>query len=244
MATKAQAVGPAVKQILDKLDRVKAASGGGWMARCPAHEDRRPSLKIDPGDDGRVLMYCHAGCTTEAICAALGITARELFELQPPTGAAATGRVCVREYVYRDPATGAPIARKLRFEPKSFSLERWDGTKWIPGLDGLNLPLYRQREIEHEPWIVLTEGEKDADAGATVALPTATSGGVNSFREYHAERLRGRCVLIVADADDPGRQHAQKVAARAPRQGREREGLRDSGIERPCGSHREGRAGR
>lgn len=61
-------------------------------------------------------------------------------------------------------------------------------------------------------WVVLTEGEKDADAGAKVGLPTTTSGGVSSFREDHADALRGKNVVIVADADDPGRVHAQKAA--------------------------------
>lgn len=37
-------------------------AGGGWMARCPAHEDREPSLSIRDGDDSKVLVRCHAGC--------------------------------------------------------------------------------------------------------------------------------------------------------------------------------------
>ncbi|MGH8646770.1 MAG: hypothetical protein ACREX4_20845 [Gammaproteobacteria bacterium] len=36
--------------------------GGGWMARCPAHDDHNPSLSIHDGDDGKVLVRCHAGC--------------------------------------------------------------------------------------------------------------------------------------------------------------------------------------
>ncbi len=59
----------------------------------------------------------------------------------------------------------------------------------------------------------MVEGEKDAEAGAAIGLPTTTSGGVGSFREDHAEVLRGKDVVIVTDADDPGRQHAQKEAA-------------------------------
>lgn len=37
-------------------------AGGGWLARCPAHEDRNPSLAIHDADDGKVLVCCHAGC--------------------------------------------------------------------------------------------------------------------------------------------------------------------------------------
>ena len=45
--------------------------GGGWMARCPAHEDREPSLSIRKSDDGKVLIRCHAGCDQSRVIAAL-----------------------------------------------------------------------------------------------------------------------------------------------------------------------------
>lgn len=41
--------------------------GSGWIARCPAHEDRKPSLSIGLGADGRALLKCWAGCSFEAI---------------------------------------------------------------------------------------------------------------------------------------------------------------------------------
>ena len=45
--------------------------GGGWMARCPAHEDRNPSLSIHDADDGKVLVCCHAGCDQARVIEAL-----------------------------------------------------------------------------------------------------------------------------------------------------------------------------
>ena len=50
--------------VIDLLDGVRK-SGSGWSARCPAHEDHSPSLSISEGDDGRVLLHCFTGCTTE-----------------------------------------------------------------------------------------------------------------------------------------------------------------------------------
>jgi putative DNA primase/helicase len=45
-------------------------AGGGWMARCPAHDDHTPSLSIrDAG--GKVLVRCHAGCDQERLIATL-----------------------------------------------------------------------------------------------------------------------------------------------------------------------------
>ena len=62
-----------VERILAKLPDAKQ-SGKGWSAHCPAHEDRRASLSIAEGDDGRALVKCHAGCKADAICAAVGLT--------------------------------------------------------------------------------------------------------------------------------------------------------------------------
>jgi hypothetical protein len=54
--------------------------GKGWSDRCPAHDDRKPSLSFrEDGDGGKVLMHCHAGCETKDICAARGLTLRDLF---------------------------------------------------------------------------------------------------------------------------------------------------------------------
>src|SRR5262245_19460464 len=45
--------------------------GGGWIARCPAHEDRKPSLSITEAKGGKVLIRCHAGCEQVRVIAAL-----------------------------------------------------------------------------------------------------------------------------------------------------------------------------
>ena len=46
-------------------------AGRTWMARCPAHEDRTPSLAIREGRDGKVLVRCHAGCSQWDVIGAL-----------------------------------------------------------------------------------------------------------------------------------------------------------------------------
>src|SRR5262249_1875808 len=56
-----------IENVLSKLAGVRKA-GKGWKARCPAHDDQNPSLSVDIGDEGRVLLYCHAGCTLQAVC--------------------------------------------------------------------------------------------------------------------------------------------------------------------------------
>jgi len=54
-------------------------AGSGWRAQCPAHDDRRGSLSISPGDNGGVVLHCHAGCDPGAVVAALGLRLSDLM---------------------------------------------------------------------------------------------------------------------------------------------------------------------
>ena len=71
---------------MDPLDTFLAAVpnggrkvGGQYLVRCPAHDDRRPSLAIRERDDGSLLVRCHAGCATEDILDALGFDFADLY---------------------------------------------------------------------------------------------------------------------------------------------------------------------
>jgi hypothetical protein len=46
-------------------------AGGGWMARCPSHDDREPSLSIRDADECKVLVRCHAGCDQRRVITTL-----------------------------------------------------------------------------------------------------------------------------------------------------------------------------
>ena len=74
----ARSASECVQGVLDILDGVSETSNG-WQACCPAHDDEHPSLSIAEGTDGRVLLYCHAGCDIESIVDALGLAKRDLF---------------------------------------------------------------------------------------------------------------------------------------------------------------------
>ena len=67
-----------VDELLGQLEAVRARGSGKWQARCPAHEDRHPSLSIREGERG-LLVKCWAGCTLEELTRALGLKVRELF---------------------------------------------------------------------------------------------------------------------------------------------------------------------
>ena len=65
---------------LDVLDRLEQVTGGKgkWMARCPAHNDKSPSLAICEAGD-RVLIHCFAGCETEDVMATIDLSLANLF---------------------------------------------------------------------------------------------------------------------------------------------------------------------
>lgn len=67
-------------KILDRLERLKQTGPGRWIACCPAHEDRSPSLSIRELDDGRILLHDFAGCSTSDVLGALGLALSDLFE--------------------------------------------------------------------------------------------------------------------------------------------------------------------
>ena len=68
-----------IQRLLERLERVEIRNGS-YLALCPAHEDREPSLSVGEGDDGRALIKCFAGCTPQHITDALGLQMTDLFE--------------------------------------------------------------------------------------------------------------------------------------------------------------------
>ena len=82
--------GDAVGRLLDRLSGVRPTGTGRWIARCPAHEDRSPSLSIRDIDD-RVLVHCFAGCGVGDVLLAVGLTLADLYS-RPLPGAGPAGR--------------------------------------------------------------------------------------------------------------------------------------------------------
>jgi hypothetical protein len=69
-------------EFLDRLPSYRKSGKGSYMAQCPAHDDRSPSLRITEGNDGRILIYCYAGCSVFEVCDAVQVDVSDLF---PPT---------------------------------------------------------------------------------------------------------------------------------------------------------------
>jgi len=98
-----------VENVLNNLRKVKRTGSGKWVACCPAHDDRSPSLAIKD-DNGKVLLHCFAGCSVPDIMGAIGLEIAELFpedhEWKPDE----------RGYVHQTKFTAMDALRALSYE--------------------------------------------------------------------------------------------------------------------------------
>ena len=66
-------------EFVQRLNKVRRTGPGRWLASCPAHEDKRPSMNVATGDDGKVLFICRAGCDQQAVIDAMGLEWTDLY---------------------------------------------------------------------------------------------------------------------------------------------------------------------
>jgi putative DNA primase/helicase len=208
-----------LEAVLDKLDGVRRV-GSGWKARCPGHDDRTPSLSITVGEDEKILLYCHIGCSFDRVVQAAGIDPAWLFPPKDPTVVKSNGhgRRIAATYDYRD-ERGDLLYQVVRFDPKGFGQRRPDGKgSWDWSLGDVRRVLYNLpqlvTELAHDPnrWVFIVEGEKDVELLKSLGfLATTNAGGAGKRTDEYVEALNGRNVVVLPDNDDPGRDHAIKL---------------------------------
>jgi hypothetical protein len=186
--------------------------GDGWVALCPAHDDKVQSLSVTVGDDGRVLVHCHAGCDVNAIVGALGLTTADLFE----RAVQRVGRL-LTQYPYTDEKRVVLFVVERR-EPKSFLQKRPDGAGgFVYNLHRVRRVPYRLPEllegIKADRWVLIPEGEKDVDRLRTAGfVATCNAGGAGKWRSEWSRMFAGAKVAVLPDNDEVGRKHAATVA--------------------------------
>ncbi len=67
------------EKLIARLEGLRQTGPGRWIARCPAHDDRSPSLSVKELDDGRTLVHCFAGCDPLSVVQAVGLEMTDLF---------------------------------------------------------------------------------------------------------------------------------------------------------------------
>ena len=131
-------------------------------------------------------------------------------------GQAQEKRRVVAEYVYQD-ANGEPYIRALKWSSgQRFSQQRREGHQWRSGTKGLTPVLYRLPELRSgrgHKTVLIPEGEKDVEALAELGfLATCNIGGAGKWRDRYSVELDGAHVVVLADNDQAGRNHAGQVA--------------------------------
>lgn len=190
--------------------------GADW--RCPAHDDKTPSLSVTPTED-RVLIKCQAGCDLSAVLGALGLSERDLFnDSTNGNGKSHLGEI-VAVYPYAN-ESGRTVLEVVRYLPKTFRQRVPDrnepgGYRWK--VADAEKVIYRLPQVlgairaGKTVWVV--EGEKDVHAlEARGQVATCNPGGAGKWRREYGLWFRGASVVIVADADEPGARHAMAVA--------------------------------
>jgi hypothetical protein len=234
---------------LDELDCRPRLSGDDQLyARCPVHDDRKPSLSVGRGEDGRALITCWT-CTptmsrtrwlrefTKALASGvIGEYRPDVQRLGRIRGRRRLSFARTAEYPYA--AMDGTALRKLRgtltdpetgelITSKSFRWEWWTGAGWSPGDGGHRPLLYDPADVignlTDGTMLWITEGERDCDALTAQRIPAVSpSHGAGVWRtEWSAQLDPIKRFCVCADDDEPGRTHARKVHAALQRPGRE-----------------------
>ncbi|MCP4583666.1 MAG: AAA family ATPase [candidate division Zixibacteria bacterium] len=183
------------------------------MALCPSHNDHTASLSIK-SVNSKILLHCHAGCAAIDIASDLRLTMADLNL----NGSNTTPGFRQIEAVYRyTDANGKPF-EVVRTNPKGFYQRQPDGNGgYIINLKGIVLTLYHQDKVKlaigNATPVIFVEGEKDADRLWSLEMVATTNPmGAGKWRNSYTEVLQGADLIVIADKDSPGRDHANRVA--------------------------------
>ena len=194
-------------EFLPRLKGVTTKDGKQYHAKCPAHEDQHASLSVSEGDDGRILLKCHVGCTPQEIVNELGLTINDLFS-DDRTAPASKPEIVAR-YNYTD-IDGNLLNQKTRFSDKSFSWSHKENGKWTRGHKG-NPVLYNLPALKSSGTVYVVEGEKDVETmkrNGLISVCGAHGAGSGKWLPQYTEALKGRNVIVIPDNDTQGKNFA------------------------------------
>lgn len=189
-------------------------SGTSWMACCPAHKDRSPSLSIT-SKGGRVLVKCFAGCSQESV---IGELRKSGLWHSVPCDNSSREAAITTVYSYVD-HLGIELYQVCRIEPgphgkKKHFLQRYCDGGRVVWKKHPNQVLYRLPEVIASSIVFLVEGEKDCEILREHGFVATTNAGGSEapwLPEYTAA-LRGREVIAIPDGDMPGRRRVLRIA--------------------------------
>lgn len=197
---------------LRTLPGFRACGKNQYEAKCPAHKDENPSLSIGIGEDGKLLLDCKAGCSTDSILKRIGLTYGDLFPGNGNGHHAERNIVAQYDYLKID---GSRSYQVVRFEPKDFRQRQSDGKGgWNWSVKGLKRIPYNLPELVEAEYVWIVEGEKDVESLRKIGLVgTCNSGGSGKWTAELSQYFRSdQIITIIPDNDTPGQTHADLVA--------------------------------
>lgn len=180
------------------------------QAFCPAHKDDTASLSITLVDS-KILVFCHAGCTVDAILSAVSLKFSDLF--------LDGGRSPEAIYQYRAKDSKL-LYEKLKYRKpsgeKEFYPRRLTSDGKIAGnLEGVSRVPYNYPQIvaaiKNGELIVYDEGEKDAETARLLGYCGTTMGGASDWKDEYKGFFRNAKLIQIPDKDDPGIKLAQNI---------------------------------
>lgn len=234
---------------IDRLLAALAAKGhearetgpGKWIVRCPAHDDGNPSLHLAVNQEGKAGVKCYAGCSGEAVLAAIGLKLRDLYQhpgsspSTKPKRAARRKRISLADLVEAKrlpreflldvglhdlPQGGVGVyyrdaAGKVVATKSRTALRAGDGSYWPRGQKLMPYGLDRiPPEVEREALIII-EGESDAWTLWYHGLAALGLPGASTAKTLQAEHVRGfHRVYVSREPDKGGEGFARAAPAR------------------------------
>src|SRR5437868_4786660 len=91
-------------RLLNGLELVHEAGPATWRARCPVHKGAGDSLSISEEADGRILVHCFAGCSTEKVVSAVGLKMSDLSSARTKPHKGKSHFIGIDEAIYQSEA--------------------------------------------------------------------------------------------------------------------------------------------
>lgn len=217
---------------------VKSRKRDSCQCICPCHKDKEPSLTISKGKNQNIVMYCHAGCSTEDILASVGLSISDISnESNKPSyldriayyygtkKGYGDGVKVTAEYPYRN-EHGEYLYSKVRIEGgtidkkiiRYYEIDRVNDEYKPCKKENTTRTLYRLPELikyrKKAKCVYITEGEKDVHTLINLDssfVATTTAGSASDWQSEYAKYFKGCDVVLFRDNDKAGIDSVKKI---------------------------------
>ena len=227
-----------VERLLTTLSGVKQTKDRSWIARCPAHDDERPSPAINETEHGVVGVYCHAGCAAESVVGALGLEMKDLFPHEANRGtsesnkpapplltitALAQAKGFQADFLIALGVTETPGGLEIPYGKGArtrirTALKASDGSRWAQGHDPIvpyGRSLDQPEQARRAGYLIIVEGETDAWTLLLHGYPVLGLPGASMANKLdQVDVIDIPKFVIVREPDSAGESFVVKVTRR------------------------------